>query len=421
MEYSDFLKNLNLEYIKDTLCIRSQVSDSFLKCSQLKIETPCYLYNEEILRNQCKLYKDFLGQNSVICYALKANMNSSLLKIIQDEGIGADVTSRGELMMALSKNFNNIVYSGVGKSEQDIMFALENNIFQINVESVNELLLISNIAKKINKVANIGIRINPNIDAGTHNKISTGRDCDKFGIGISQLPQLLSKIKPLTNINFCSLAIHIGSQIKSLTPFRLAFEKLLEVYKFTKLMGFNITRVDCGGGLAIAYSNKDSTVNIKEYTELVNKILPNDVIKVFEPGRFLIGNAGIMLSKIIYIKNAEHKTFAILDAGMNDMLRVALYDAYHEIIPLKINKGQQLYDFVGPVCETSDKFASNRKVTTLHEGDIVAVLSTGAYGYSMASMYNGRSLPAEYIINRNFELNKIRKSISVEDFENLSR
>jgi len=376
-----------------------------------KNKTPFYLYSEQqIKENYLNLAQNFKSVDPLICFAIKANTNLTILKMLGKLGAGADVVSGGELLKAIKAGIkpNKIVFSGVGKTEEELKLAIGKKILLINVESESETRLINNIGKKSNKKISIGFRLNPNVDAKTHKKISTGKSENKFGISIKNFSAFYKNIKQFKNLKIDALSVHLGSQILYDTPYKKTLNILLKVISDLKI---KLKYVDLGGGFGISYEKKDKKINLNNYAKLVHnfkKKLNCDII--FEPGRYLVGNAGILVSKIQYIKKGVNKNFIILDAGMNDFMRPALYGAIHDIIP--INKTNKKYseaiEFVGPICESTCKFTKYKNYQKINEGDFVAITNTGAYGSSLSSNYNTKPLIAEILASKN-KLRVIRK------------
>jgi diaminopimelate decarboxylase len=369
-----------------------------------KNKTPFYLYSEEqIKENYINFSKIFKNVNPLICFAAKANTNLTIMRMLGKLGSGADVVSGGELLKALKAGIkpNKIVFSGVGKTTEELKLAIKNKILLINVESESEAILINKIGKNINKIISIGFRINPNVDAKTHKKISTGKAENKFGISIKNFSSFYKKIKQFKNLRINAISVHIGSQILSDTPYKKTLDVLSKVIKD---LDIRLKYVDLGGGFGIQYSKKDKQVNLNNYAKLVHnfkKKLNCNII--FEPGRSLVGNAGILVSKIQYIKKGLNTNFIIIDAGMNDFMRTALYDASHDIIPIirVKKKSQGAIEFVGPICETSCKFVKYKKYQKIKEGDFVAITNVGAYGSSLSSNYNTKPFIAEILVGKN--------------------
>ena len=366
-----------------------------------KFATPIYCYSFKKLKQNIEDFKfNFRSFAPLICFATKANSNLKILKEIKKNGLGADVVSKGELMKALKAGINSkkIVFSGVGKTKSELNYAIEKKILLINSESKSEVLEIEKIAKSKKKIVDIGIRLNPNTDAKTLKQISTGKQENKFGVNEKTFIEIFKFIKKSKNINLKCLSVHIGSQILDHKP----YEKMLKVIsKLIKKIQFKFEYIDLGGGMGISYQNDYKKLNYKKYNQAIKKFLKEHKSKIiFEPGRSIIGNAGVLLSKIIYIKESQKKNFIILDAGMNDLMRPALYGAKHRILPVIKNKkiSKKTYDFVGPICETTDKFLSTNNFQELNEKDLVIICDVGAYGYSLGSNYKVRPKPAEILI-----------------------
>ncbi len=368
-----------------------------------KLSTPFYLYSEgSIISNYKSFLNSFKKTNPLICFSVKANSNIQILKILKKIGSGADVVSGGELLKALKSGIkpNKIVFSGVGKTEEEISLAIRKNILLINVESENEALLINKIAGKLRRRPSIGIRLNPDINALTHKKISTGKAEDKFGLSKSNLISFCQNSKKLRNLKLNAISVHIGSQILSENPFKKTLKVLEEIIKKTKI---KFEFVDLGGGFGIAYKKNERKINLKNYSNLVGKFKKKYNCKIiFEPGRAIVGDTAVLIAKIQYLKKGSNKTFAILNAGMNDFMRTALYDAVHNIIPVIKNskKTKGPLEFVGPICETTCRFIKYDKYQKLYQSDYVAISDVGAYGSSLSSNYNTKPLIAEIIVNK---------------------
>ena len=366
-----------------------------------KFSTPIYCYSlKKIKENILNFKNSFKKIDSLICFAVKANTNVKILKEIKNLDLGADVVSIGELMKALKAGIkpNKIVFSGVGKTNTEIEYAVNKKILLINAESKSEILEIEKIAKKKRKVVNIGIRLNPNTDAKTINQISTGKKENKFGVDEKIFLQLVDYIKNSKNLDLKCLSVHIGSQILSYKPYQ---KMLFVLNKIIKKSNYQFDYIDLGGGMGIDYSHNNTKLNLDEYSKSIQKFIKNNNSKIiFEPGRSIIGNAAILITKIIYIKEGFKKNFIILDAAMNDLIRPALYGAQHKIIPLKKTRksSKKSYEFVGPICESTDKFATIKQFQELNEKDFVAICDVGAYGTSLASNYNVRPKPIEILI-----------------------
>ena len=388
------------KYFKEKLFIENT---SVLSIAR-KNKTPFYLYSEkQIKENYLNFAKTFRNISPLICFAAKANTNLAIMRMLGKLGSGADVVSGGELLKALKAGIkpNKIVFSGVGKTEEELKLAIKAKILLINVESESEAILINKIGKKINKIIPIGFRLNPNVDAKTHKKISTGKAENKFGVSIANFSSFYKNIHQFKNLKIDAVSVHIGSQILSDTPYKKTLDILLKVFK---KLNAKLKYVDLGGGFGIKYNKRDKQINLNNYAKLVynfKKKLNCNII--FEPGRSLVGNTGILVSKIQYIKKGLNKNFIIIDAGMNDFMRPALYDADHDIVPIiKTNKKSlEPIEFVGPICETSCKFIKYNKYQKINEGDFVAITNVGAYGSSLSSNYNTKPLIAEILTSKN--------------------
>ncbi len=400
-------------YKKNNLTIGGFKISSIAK----RYKTPIYCYSlKRIEENIENLKYHFKKINPLICYAVKANSNLGILKEIKKNNLGADVVSGGELMKALKAGINpkKIVFSGVGKTTNEIEYAINKNILLINAESKSEILEIEKISKKKKKIVNVGIRLNPNTDAKTLNQISTGKKENKFGVDQKVFMQLVNTIKKSKHLNLKCLSVHIGSQILSNKP----YQKMLKVInKIIKLSNYNFEYVDLGGGMGIDYDHDHSKLNLKKYSEDIKKFLKiNNCKIIFEPGRSIVGNSAILITKVIYIKEGFNKDFVILDAAMNDLMRPALYGAKHKIIPSKITnkKSKKNYEFVGPICESTDTFATVKNYQKLKEKDYLIICDVGAYGMSLASNYNIRPKPIEILI-KNSKIKILNKRQKLSD------
>jgi diaminopimelate decarboxylase len=389
-----------------------------------QVPTPVYCYSAAALRHNYRSYSDhFMPESSLICYAVKANANQAIITALGKMGAGADVVSEGELRRALRAGIpaSKIVYSGVAKTDREMLFALEQDIFQFNVESEPELELLSKVAQSAGKQAPIAFRINPDIDAETHAKISTGKASNKFGIPWSRAREAYARAAELPGIRVQGIDIHIGSQLTKLAPFEQAFHCLAELTEDLRREGHAISVLDIGGGLGIDYAdNGPLPPKLADYAALANDILGHLQCRIIvEPGRSLVGDIGLLLSRVIYVKDGEHDRFLIIDAGMNDLLRPSLYDAYHEISPCDLgDKKVHQYQVVGPICETGDTFSRNRKLPELQAGDLVAIRNAGAYGAVMASTYNTRPLVPEVLVDGD-KISIIRPRPSYDELINL--
>jgi diaminopimelate decarboxylase len=397
----------NLRYVGKNLFIEKLSIKNILK----KQKTPFYIYSEnQIITNFLKFKNTFKKTNPLICFAAKSNSNLNILRVLGKLGAGADVVSGGELLKALKAGIKakKIVFSGVGKTEEELKIAINKNILLINCESESEAKLVNNLAKKLRKKVSIGFRLNPNVDAKTHKNISTGKAENKFGLSIKSFKIFLKTINSLKNIKLDALSVHIGSQILNDAPFRKTLSVMSNLIKELRL---NLNYVDLGGGFGINYTNKERPINLNKYSKLVENFSKKLNCKIiFEPGRSIIGNTGLLVSKVQFIKKGANKNFIILDAGMNDFMRPALYDAFHQIIPVSKNsaKSKGKIEFVGPICESTCKFGIYKNYQKINENDFIAITNVGAYGSSLSSNYNTRPLIAEILINKN-KLRYIRK------------
>ena len=398
---------------KNNLCVENVSAFSLAK----KYKTPFYCYSlKQLKSNYYNLINAFEKVNPLICFSVKSNSNLALLRELKKMGSGADVVSIGELLKAIRAGISNkrIVFSGVGKTEEEIVMAIRKKVLLINVESESEVKLINKIAKKASRKVSIGIRLNPNITGKTHEKISTGGKDEKFGLVYSDFINLCEKIKKMNNLNLLGLSVHIGSQITSVKPFKKVLSVIDKIIKKTKI---NFKFIDLGGGLGISYYKNEKPFDLQQYAKLVNKFSKNKNSKIiFEPGRFIVGNTAILITKIIYIKKSNRKNFIILDAGMNNLMRPALYNAHHHIIPLKrkgkFTKGN--IKFVGPICESADEFLNQKTFSKIKEGDYVGLANVGAYGMTLSSNYNARPTIAEIMVS-GLKHKIIRKRQTLED------
>ena len=397
----------NLRYVGNNLFIEKLSIKNILK----KNKTPFYIYSEsQIAFNFLKFANTFKKTDPLICFAAKSNSNLNILRVLGKLGAGADVVSGGELLKALKAGIrpNKIVFSGVGKTEEELKIAINKKILLINCESESEAKLVNNLSKKLRKKVSIGFRLNPNVDAKTHKNISTGKAENKFGLSIKNFKVFLKTVKTFKNVKLEALSVHIGSQILNDTPFRKTLNVMSKLIKELKL---NLKYVDLGGGFGINYTDKEKPINLSKYSKLVHNFSKKLNCKIiFEPGRSIIGNTGLLISKIQFIKKGANKNFIILDAGMNDFMRPALYEAFHKIIPIskKSSKMRGKIEFVGPICESTCKFGVYKNYPKVDENDFVAITNVGAYGSSLSSNYNTRPLIAEILINKN-KLRYIRK------------
>ena len=386
-----------MKYINKKLTIEKVSVEDLAK----KYSTPAYCYSYSQLKENINSFKkSFKSFSPLICFAIKSNTNLNLIRQIKKFGLGADVVSMGELMIAIKAGINpkKIVFSGVGKTSSEIIYAIDKKILLINAESKSEIIEIDRIAKLKKKKIQIGIRLNPNTDAKTLTQISTGKKENKFGVDDKTFFELINYCKNSNNLELKCLSLHIGSQILDHKP----YEKMLKVVdRIINKIDYKFEFIDLGGGMGISYNNDNKKLNYKKYNFAIKKFLKNHKSKIiFEPGRSIVGNIGTLISKIIYIKKSEKKNFVILDAAMNDLMRPALYGATHKTLPsIKINKrSKNTYELVGPICESTDKFTTLNNFQKLKEKDLIAICDVGAYGMSLSSNYNVRPKPIELLI-----------------------
>ncbi|HUJ02180.1 MAG TPA: diaminopimelate decarboxylase [Rhizomicrobium sp.] len=388
--------------------------------------TPFYCYSTATLERHYRVFREAVPKDTLVAFAMKANDNLAVVKTLARLGAGADVVSGGELKKALAAGVpaNRIVFSGVGKTKHEMRLGLEAGIYQFNVESEPELEALNEVATSLGKIAPIAIRINPDVGAKTHAKISTGTAETKFGIPWSRARAAYGRAAQLPGLKVVGADVHIGSQITELEPFEKAFQRVAELIAGLRADGHEITRADLGGGLGVPYRLSDEPPPAPAaYGEMIAKLTSGlGVSLIFEPGRLIAANAGILVSRIIYVKEGEAKKFLILDAGMNDLIRPAMYDAHHDILPVTepSSAARIVYDVVGPVCETADLFARDRALPPLKSGDLVALMTAGAYGAVMASAYNARP-PAPEILVKGGEWAVVRPRMSDEALLELDR
>ena len=382
--------------------------------------TPVYVYSANtILDHYRRLDKALDGLDHLICYAVKANSNIAVLNLLAGEKSGFDIVSAGELYRVVQAGGDpsKCTFAGVAKTEDEIRYALRLGILSFNVESESELACINKVAASLKRRAPVALRVNPNVDAATHKYISTGKSENKFGIGIEQVMEVYAAAAKMKNLRIRGVQMHIGSQITTATPFAEAVKKMMPVVSELKSL-YGLEFFSIGGGLGIVYNpslasgsvkwwnspdaKKGGALTIERYAEAVVPHLKNLGLKIlFEPGRFMVGNAGVLVTRVVYVKKTGHKKFVIVDAGMNDLIRPALYEGWHEIVTIKQpgNRRKEKVDVVGPICESSDFFAQDREISPVKEGDCIALMSAGAYGFSMASNYNSRLMPAEVLVS----------------------
>ena len=370
------------------------------------VGTPFYVYSTATLLRHFKLFDEALdGIDHLVCYAMKANSNIADLRTLAEAGAGMDVVSIGEYLRAKAAGVpgDRIVFSGVGKTAEEIRMALQGGIRQFNVESEPEMMVLSAVAQELGKTAPITIRVNPDVDAKTHAKIATGKSENKFGIPIARARDVYRMAADLPGLQVIGIDVHIGSQLTDLAPFEQAYQKVAELTETLRADGHTIDRLDLGGGLGIPYQQSNAAPPLPtDYGAMVKRTLGHLGCEIeIEPGRLIAGNAGLMVSKVIYVKSGEDREFLILDGAMNDLIRPAMYDAYHDIVPVvepAPGVDQQPYDIVGPICESGDTFAKGRMMPPLKADDLVAFRSAGAYGAVMSSEYNSRPLIPEVLV-----------------------
>lgn len=371
-----------------------------------EIGTPFYVYSTATLERHYRLFEEGLADlDHLICYAMKANSNQAIVKTLAGLGAGMDVVSGGEYARARAAGVpgDRIVFSGVGKTEAEMRAALAGGIRQFNVESEPEMRLLDRVAASMNKTAPVALRVNPDIDAGTHEKIATGKKADKFGIPISRTRAAYAEAAGLPGLEALGIAVHIGSQLTDLRPYEEAYSLIASLARQLRADGFDVQRLDLGGGLGIPYARSNESPPLPvEYCALVKRVVGDLGCEIeIEPGRLIAGNAGLLVSRTIYVKSGENRDFLILDSAMNDLVRPAMYGAHHEIVPISEPRPGAVrnpYDVVGPVCESGDTFARSRPLPPVAAGDLIAFRSAGAYGAVMASEYNSRPLVPEILV-----------------------
>jgi len=382
-----------------------------------RLGTPVYVYSARTLRRHFRVLSDaFKGSDTLICFAMKALSNLSVLKLFGDLGAGFDIVSVGELMrcMRAGANARKIVFSGVGKTDDEIEAALKTGILMINVESRPELHRVSEVARRLGIQAPVSLRVNPDLDPGTHPHISTGHRDSKFGVPFAEIGEYYAEARTLPNLELAGLSTHIGSQITETGPFVEAGEKVARIVRNLREDGISLKYLDLGGGLGIPYQEEPPPPS--EYAAAILGPLRTIGLKlIIEPGRVLVGNAGILVTRVLFVKETDVKRFVVVDGAMNDLIRPVLYEAFHEIRPVVRNGGgRATADVVGPVCESGDFFARERDMPEAHRGDLLAVMSAGAYGFVMASNYNSRPRAAEVIVNGS-EYQVVRERETFED------
>ncbi|MEW6611864.1 MAG: diaminopimelate decarboxylase [Pseudomonadota bacterium] len=366
------------------------------------VGTPVYVYSKAAIRGRYRHFAEALGPDALVCFAVKANSNLAVLRVLAEAGAGFDIVSGGELVRVLRAGgaADKVVFSGVGKSAADIRLALEAGIFCFNVESEPELQRINALAGELGRVAPIALRVNPDVDPKTHPYISTGLSENKFGIPIERAPAVYRQAAALPHVRIRGIACHIGSQLLDLSPIGDAARRLVALLRTLQAEGISIHHLDLGGGVGIRYRDEEAP-SPEDYARAVREALDGlDIPLVFELGRAVVGNAGVLLTQVEYLKIGEGKHFCVVDAAMNDLMRPALYNAYHEILPVRRQGGDSaVYDVVGPVCETGDFFARGRELAGVAAGDLLAVMSAGAYGFVMSGNYNTRPRVPEVLVD----------------------
>ena len=369
-----------------------------------EVGTPFFCYSSGALEAAYLQFADALRDlDPLICYAVKANGNLAVVRTLAQLGAGADVVSEGELRRALAAGVpaEHIVFAGVGKTPAEMAFALDAGIFQFNVESLPELEALNQVAMAKGQMAPVALRINPDVDARTHAKISTGKAENKFGIAMNHCGEALERGRDMQGIDLKGLAVHIGSQLTDIAPYRQAFERLVSLYREAQASGFSLSRLDFGGGLGIVY-REEAPADLAGYAAVVREATRGLTARfIFEPGRLLVGNAGLLVTRVLYVKGGATRQFVIVDAAMNDLIRPSLYDAWHDIVPIAVPKPEadtMRVDIVGPICETGDSFAEDRPLPPVAPGDLLAICSSGAYAAVMASSYNARPVAPEVMV-----------------------
>ena len=407
----DYFEYRNGELYAEDVSLR-QIAD--------EVGSPVYVYSTATLERHYQAFANGVsGLDPLVCFAVKANSNIAVIKTLARLGAGADVVSVGELKRAMAAGVpaSKIIYSGVGKSEVDLRAALNAGVHQINAESEAELELLSKVAVDLGETAQVAIRINPNVDAKTHEKITTGKSENKFGVDIALARDVYGRVAKLPGLRVAGVALHIGSQLTDLKPYREAYAKAAEFVELLRSDGHNITQLDLGGGLGITY-DAEIAPSPAEYGKMVKEIVGHLGCNIsFEPGRLIAGNAGVLITQVIFIKEGINRKFCIIDAAMNDLIRPTLYNAYHDIVPVveaPTGAEQLTMDIVGPICESGDYLAKGRKMAALSNGDLLAVRTAGAYAAVMASVYNSRPLVPEVLVHGD-TYSVIRRRWTVED------
>lgn len=390
-----------------------------------RVGTPFYCYSSATIERHFSVFSQaFQGTDALVAFALKSNSNQAVITLLGKLGAGADVVSEGEIRRALAAKIDpkKIVFSGMGKTKSELAFALSSGIYQFNIESEAELRTLSDVAQSMGRLAPIAVRITPDVDGKTHAKITTGTKVSKFGIDWEQARDFYKLAATLPGIEVKGISTHIGSQITDLKPFKQAFQRIVELVKILRADGHVIERLDLGGGLGVPYGVEDPA-NPTEYAAMVKEITRHLGCRlIFEPGRLIVANAGILVSSVIAVKKTPAREFLIVDAAMNDLIRPSFYDAYHEIVAVKLPAGQERrsFDVVGPVCETGDVFARDRVLPPMNPGELIAFRTAGAYGAVMSGTYNSRLLVPEVMVKNN-QFSVIRRRQTYEELMGLDR
>ncbi|MCF8054340.1 MAG: diaminopimelate decarboxylase [Deltaproteobacteria bacterium] len=388
------------------------------------IGTPFYIYSHATLTHHYRVFSDaFKDKAKIICYAAKANSNIAILRVLASLGAGADIVSGGELFRSLEAGIpaSKIVYSGVGKTPTEIEYALQADILMFNVESLQELDAINTIAGSMGKVARVAMRVNPDVDPQTHPKISTGLKENKFGVDIKEAPAYYQRAQQLDNVEIVGISCHIGSQLTKIAPFVDALKRIKALMEKLEGWGIDIKYLDLGGGLGITYKDEEPPSPASYAREILSVIDSSKTTLIFEPGRVLVGNAGVLVTRVLYTKENHGKKFVVVDAGMNDLIRPSFYESYHKIQPVYVGTGKTVVaDVVGPICETGDYLARQREIADVQQGDLLAVMSSGAYGFTMSSNYNSRGRAAEVLVAGK-KAHLIRKREKYQDLIKLER
>ena len=391
---------MNYFYYKNNELLCEEVSVTDIA---RKVGTPFYLYSHRTLKHHFRVFDDAFSEvPHIICFSVKSNSNIAVLRIFVEEGGGVDIVSGGELYRALQAGVDarKVVYSGVGKKIDEIEYALKSDILMFNIESSQELQVINTCAEKLGKKAGIALRVNPDVDPETHPHISTGLKGNKFGIDIKKSLEEYRQAKMLANIDIKGVSCHIGSQVTKISPFIDALKRLKKLISLLREDGIEIKYLDLGGGLGITYDQEDAP-HPSEYAKAIMEASKDlHCTFILEPGRVIVGNAGILVTEVIYTKSNDEKNFIIIDAGMNDLIRPSLYNSYHQIQPvIKKERGEIVADVVGPICESGDYLAKGRKIFRFERGELMAVMSAGAYGFTMSSNYNSRGRVPEVLVS----------------------